>query len=265
MAAQSWDFSHCLRFLVLDEADRLLQQGSLPQLIKIFNAIHQREEEDNESEESEEEEEDEEDDDDRLLGLPGVPGEAALVTLEDLQKQQEMALSHAEKKKVVFNTPRQTFIYSATLTVSTSNQKNPVEEIMKLAHVQGKVKVIDLTTTTSTNTTFTTAQKKEPKKLQKLPPGLTLKEIRCTQGHKDSHLYAYLLASRGKSVLVFCNSIAAVKRVTLLLAALQLQVSCLHAQISQVRRRTALRTMMNYFIQRFPEQKIAMWALVNNL
>ena len=70
-----------------------------------------------------------------------------------------------------------------------------------------------------------------------LPLGLTLGEIRCAQRHKDSHLYAYLVTteqgSSGPS-LVFCNSIAAVRRVGATLKTLGLPVKMLHAQMAQV-------------------------------
>jgi len=73
--------------------------------------------------------------------------------------------------------------------------------------------------------------------LSRLPPGLTLGEIRCAQRHKDSHLYAYLVTTRQGSsgpCLVFCNSIAAVRRVGETLKTLGLPVKMLHAQMAQV-------------------------------
>ena len=73
--------------------------------------------------------------------------------------------------------------------------------------------------------------------LNRLPPGLTLGEIRCAQRHKDSHLYAYLVTTRQGSsgpCLVFCNSIAAVRRVGETLKTLGLPVKMLHAQMQQV-------------------------------
>ena len=54
---------------------------------------------------------------------------------------------------------------------------------------------------------------------------------------KDSHLYAYLVTTRQGSsgpCLVFCNSIAAVRRVGETLKMLGLPVKMLHAQMPQV-------------------------------
>mmetsp|Transcript_11033 Transcript_11033/g.17485 ORF Transcript_11033/g.17485 Transcript_11033/m.17485 type:complete len:300 (+) Transcript_11033:173-1072(+) len=81
---------------------------------------------------------------------------------------------------------------------------------------------------------------------RRLPPGLTLGEIPCAQRHKDSHLYAYLVTTRQGSsgpCLVFCNSIAAVRRVGDTLKTLGLPVKMLHAQMMQKSRLGALESL----------------------
>lgn len=81
---------------------------------------------------------------------------------------------------------------------------------------------------------------------RRLPPGLTLGEIPCAQRHKDSHLYAYLVTTRQGSsgpCLVFCNSIAAVRRVGDTLKTLGLPVKTLHAQMMQKSRLGALESL----------------------
>jgi ATP-dependent RNA helicase DDX24/MAK5 len=283
-----------LRFLVIDEADRMIGQGSFPQLVNIFDAIHQA----NPLLESVDDSDfgDVEDDEDRLQSLPGVPGEAKVEMLsdilermqreqvldeepepeeidddeyEELQMQQHEALR--EEEDVVSLPPappiqRQTFVYSATLTLppsasyvakATKNNRKSKEkkavtvdgaiaEILEKARASGQTKVVDLT---SADRHYVLAPSKRevtpqgpikelrPSSSSRLPPGLSLFKIECTQRHKDSHLYSYLVSTpQGASgpCLVFCNSIAAVRRVGAILKALRLPVRMLHASMAQV-------------------------------
>lgn len=305
----SGEFEHLtnlsrLRFLVIDEADRMIQQGSFPQLVNIFNAIHTANPMNNDSdvESDDVEEEDMDDDDDRLLSLPGIPGEAKVQMLGDvlerMRQQQgginaetyesepmelqddefeELAMQQEEQVEdddddvsLPADPPvhRQTFVYSATLTlppsasyiakVAKSNKKKnskkkavtvdgAIAEILEKARAKGQTKVVDLTSSEKRNVlapskreateTSTTAESKSVSS-SRLPPGLSLHKIECTQRHKDSHLYAYLVTTRqGASgpCLVFCNSIAAVRRVGATLEALRLPVRMLHANMAQVR------------------------------
>ena len=126
-----------------------------------------------------------------------------------------------------------------------------IEEILDKARAKGQTKVIDLSNSKKqakfnekildskdhskekTREAFSNG----PKRTFNLPPGLKLQEIQCTQMHKDSHLYAYLVTTKEGSAgpcLVFCNSIKAVKRVGNTLKALGLPVRMLHAQMQQV-------------------------------
>lgn len=71
-----------------------------------------------------------------------------------------------------------------------------------------------------------------------LPPGLSLYEIKCAQMRKDLYCYAFLTTTKQGSsgpCLIFCNSVAAVKRVNDTLRLLGLPVRSLHAQMPQVR------------------------------
>jgi len=71
-----------LRFLVIDEADRMIKQGSFPQLKQIFELINLANPPP-EEEDSDDESDFDEDEDDRLKSLNGVRGEAKLVMLDD--------------------------------------------------------------------------------------------------------------------------------------------------------------------------------------
>lgn len=158
---------------------------------------------------------------------------------------------------------RQTFVYSATLTLPSSHSykktktgkhsrrdagvetiDGAIAEILEKARAKGKTKVVDLTNADksgkvrpsgdSANATGVKASASQ----FRLPPGLSLQEIKCTQRHKDSHLYAYLMTTvQGSSgpCLVFCNSIACVRRVGTTLETLGIPVRVLHAQMQQVR------------------------------
>lgn len=304
-----------LAFLVVDEADRMIGQSSFPQLVHIFDAIHAANPmNDDESEDDDEDSDDEGAGEERMLGLPGIPGEAKLQMLDDIleqiaqqdngneddsepepmelndeefeqleQQQQELNDKDDGDNVVLSAAPpvhRQTFIYSATLTLPPSaeyvaktiksNQKRKskskkavtvdgaIAEILEKARASGRTKVVDLTSSDKRNTAVTLEpsrqQQQEETPVQqatkvtpttassmsssRLPPGLSLHKIECTQRHKDSHLYAYLVTTaQGASgpCLVFCNSIAAVRRVGATLQALRLPVRMLHANMAQVR------------------------------
>jgi ATP-dependent RNA helicase DDX24/MAK5 len=159
---------------------------------------------------------------------------------------------------------RLTFVYSATLTLPASEKyvkakkksrrelgvEGAIAEILDKAHAKGKTKVVDLSSGKKINTAKAKeeliekpkASKEKPKTTEtkkfQLPPGLTLQQIKCTQKHKDSHLYAYLMTTaEGASgpCIVFCNSIAGVRRVGATLQTLGMDVRILHAKMQQVR------------------------------
>lgn len=330
-----------IRFLVIDEADRMIQQGSFPQLVRILDEIHKANPMDDDDDKDDDSEDDQDEDDNqgpkRLSSLPGIPGEAKVHMLSDellqqLQKQQEHeegdvdvdkdddpkddepegeederneaaprppmelddeeyermrleqeAMEEGDEEDDQISLPlpppvrRQTFIYSATLTLppttpsakakvaadkkkKKSKQKGSnattvegaIAELLEKARAKGPTKIVDLTTATNKNSRSnppsdvkSVATAKNPNtstntntSSSRLPPGLTLEQITCTQMHKDSHLYAYLVTTnQGASgpALVFCNSILAVRRVGATLQTLGLNVRILHAHMPQVR------------------------------
>lgn len=270
-----------IQFLVLDEADRMTQEHSFPQLVKILDLVNDANP--NEEEDSEEEDSDDESEDgSRMLGLPGIRGEAKLTMLtEDILKQAEALRSSttAERMEVadeefdnesdgelggveddipedLFAAPeervhRQTFIYSATLTLpftSTTTSKpkrgkktknlgldGGIAEILEKTNAMGETKVVDLSSSAPPSNALSNLKGSNG---VRLPPGLSLEQIKCTQRHKDSHLYAYLRTTeQGSSgpCLVFCNSIAAVRRVGSTFQTLGFNVRILHAHMQQVR------------------------------
>lgn len=168
--------------------------------------------------------------------------------------------SEENDKPVVSPVHRQTFIYSATLTLPFTSTKTPtttkksyrkqkhktpleggLAEILEKTHAMGETKVVDLSSSSNNSGSQTLTSNNShdnTKKGVQFPPGLRLEQIKCTQLHKDSHLYAYLMTTKqGASgpCLVFCNSIAAVRRVGTTLQTLGLSVRILHAHMQQVR------------------------------
>lgn len=126
--------------------------------------------------------------------------------------------------KLIFqkiSSPQQTFVFSATLMLPGMTD---AKEILELAQAKGESKTIDLST----------SQQNEQSK-QVLPEGLKLLQINCTQKHKDSHLYGFLLTNAQNNCLVFCNSISGVRRVGRTLQTLGVAVKQLHANMAQVR------------------------------
>jgi len=319
----SKEYSHLndlsqLRFLVIDEADRMIKQGNFPQLQQIFDVINEANPPPEDPADLEDESSDDDDDDDRLKGLTGVRGEAKLVMLDDsildaierernsggksagteipmpmemdddeFEEQQQQLLrgesdSESESEEEVASVHRQTFVYSATLTLPPSmhdlikkgiSKRKPskkkknrhpttvngaIAEILEVAGARGETKIVNLSNMIPEGKKKAkqqdAAKKGNAKKVAdesatfatRLPAGLTLGEIRCAQRHKDSHLYAYLVTTRQGSsgpCLVFCNSIAAVRRVGETLKTLGLPVKMLHAQMPQKSRMGALESL----------------------
>jgi len=293
-----------LRFLVIDEADRMIQQGSFPQLKKILEKMHAANPMigvDDEESDEEESSSDEDDDEDRMRGVGGIRGEAKLqmLTPEMLQRMEEIHSGKGDGKKK--NTPmksneksnseeedvyadeddpsqssntespsvfRQTFIFSATLTLSASESYLPsmdtkksknkmrqrsqsnlesMQEIIYETRMKGQIKIIDLSKQGEEEEeyeqqgNFPATKKAKRSRQFNLPPGLSLHEIKCTQKHKDAHLYGYLMSKNTSNndgpCLVFCNSIYNVKRIGSTLQQLFGQnsknVSVLHASMQQ--------------------------------
>jgi len=264
----------------------MIQMGSFPQLYNILDEVQRANPMDNDEEGEDIIDDGEDEEGDRMYGLPGIPGEARVKMLSNDILERVEALRSGEKPQPIeepdddlsqnldngtedgdmdkddeISLPsappvyRQTFVFSATLTLPATNTVKPVKkrrhdftvggaitEILDKSHAKGKTKVVDLSTHTKGNELIEKVGKKAPKsnnassKFQ-LPPGLQLQHVKCTQKHKDSYLYAYLMTtSEGNSgpCLVFCNSIAGVRRVGRTLQTLGLDVRILHAQMQQV-------------------------------
>ncbi|RHY84932.1 hypothetical protein DYB26_007105 [Aphanomyces astaci] len=139
-----------LRFLIVDEADRMLQQGSFPQLETIFEQVNKGKVLLAPKQENE---------DDDVASGQQLPVEASVIMLDDVLKQHannnsdqaaatdddDVTPTSPPKKKFL----RQTFLFSATMTLKnagryqTKKTKNPtaltmLESIMKRIGLRGK-------------------------------------------------------------------------------------------------------------------------------
>lgn len=130
---------------------------------------------------------------------------------------------------VHFNPTRQTFVFSATLTMARSlptrllqkkknlDRRSRLEILMEKVGIKSKPKIIDLTRKEATVETLTEAR------------------IHCQKEEKDFYLYYFLLQYPGRT-MVFANSIDCIKRLTSMLLILDCTPMPLHANMHQKQR-----------------------------
>ncbi|KAM4543240.1 ATP-dependent RNA helicase DDX24 [Odontesthes bonariensis] len=129
-----------------------------------------------------------------------------------------------------FNPTRQTFVFSATLTMAHSlptrvlqkkrkdlDKRSKLEVLMEKVGIKSKPKIIDLTRKEATVETLTETQ------------------IHCQKDEKDFYLYYFLLQYPGRT-MVFANSIDCIKRLNSLLVILDRTPLPLHANMHQKQR-----------------------------
>ncbi|ETW05689.1 hypothetical protein H310_03408 [Aphanomyces invadans] len=232
-----------LRFLIVDEADRMLQQGSFPQLESIFERVNKGKVLFAPKEESSDDDENNEDDEGKTAGDDGI------VMLDDVLKQH--AESEATVPVVVAATPkktflRQTFLFSATMTLKnagryqTKKTKNPnaltmLESIMKRIGLRGKPAVVDLSAKETSSNDEATATTPSRGAEVTLPEGLELAQVECLDEHRNNVLYYFLTQYTGRTI-VFLNAISGVRKLAGVLQLLKLPVFALHAEMQQKQR-----------------------------
>jgi len=230
-----------LSFFVLDEADRMVEKGHFQELQSIIDMLpstnrklhshslvqastapngklprHESESDDREAPTH------------REAGVEEMPVDGVQFG-SDIHEPQNETL----KKK------RQTLVFSATLAlppgfkkklkrgflgdngVSKKNEYS-VASLSERAGVSHQAAIIDLTTRTVV-----------AKKLEE-------SVIECREEEKDAYLYYVLKVHGCGRTLVFCTSIAALRRVSALLRLLQVPVWPLHAQMQQKQRLKAM-------------------------
>ncbi|OAA78498.1 DEAD-like helicase [Akanthomyces lecanii RCEF 1005] len=189
-----------IRFLVVDEADRLFKVGQFKEAELIIGALDGRDPE-VDSEDSEDEEDDDEDDED---------GDGPRST-------------------------RQTLVFSATfdkdLQTKLAGKKRPSAQgtdeekmayLMKCLKFRGQPEFIDVNPASQMAT------------------GLREGLIECGAMEKDLYLYSVLFLNPGRRTLVFTNSISAVRRVAPFLQNLNMAAQPIHSQMAQKARMRSL-------------------------
>jgi len=73
-----------------------------------------------------------------------------------------------------------------------------------------------------------------------MPETLEEQAVRCKVEEKDLYMYYYLQENHGKSIIIFCNAITAVRRLTSLLDFLKVKNMVLHSKMQQRQRLKSL-------------------------
>lgn len=199
-----------VRFLVVDEADRMVEDGHFPELFKIFSRIKEHEQgpkvfnhlEDDDDAEAEEAEALGEEPQDSNLELVG---EKRARNDESKQKKR----SRNDVKKIVSN--RQTLLFSATAT-STEKPTNPkkhkkatakmvqagklsesLRRLLDAVGVQANRRIIDTTLSNAPAATVTEKAKQSESIASALPKALVQMEVKVPLEDKDIFAYYFIL------------------------------------------------------------------------
>ncbi|GAB4851389.1 hypothetical protein Ancab_030792 [Ancistrocladus abbreviatus] len=196
---------HSLSFFVLDEADRMIENGHFRELQSIID----------------------------MLPMSGGPSEEHARSLQNC-----VTFSNFQRKK------RQTFVFSATIALSSDFRKKlkrgslrskqstndgltSIETLSERAGMRSDAAIVDLTNASIV------ADKLEESFLE------------CREEDKDAYLYYILsVHGHGRSI-IFCTSIAALRHVSSLLRILGINVCNLHAQMQQRARLKAIDRFRN--------------------
>ncbi|CAJ1950042.1 unnamed protein product [Sphenostylis stenocarpa] len=191
---------HSLSFFVLDEADRMVQNGHFKELQSIID----------------------------MLPMSNISTE------DNSQNVQScVTVSSYQRKK------RQTLVFSATVALSADFRKklkrgsiqqkqsltdglNSIETLSERAGMRSNAAIIDLT-----NPSILAAKLEES-------------FIECREEDKDAYLYYILTVHGQGRTIVFCTSIAALRHISSILRILGIDVWTLHAQMQQRARLKAI-------------------------
>ena len=276
---------HKLKFLVLDEADRMLDRGHYAELNQIVLQITRtRVEEQVEDDEVTAQGGDYEADGSSARGSTAAGGGGQ--QRKSSGKSGGKSSKRSGGKGGVFK--RQTLLFSATMMLDGDGRKNAkisktgggkkggkkggkrgrggggastatiLQDLMERVGCRGEPAIVDVTKarkikadreaaaaeaeakgTTSSKTTSSSSSSSSSSSKQatqfSLPEKLQLARIDCTQEDKDLYLYYFCKKHPGRTI-IFANSIAVVRKISLLLSLMQINVYPLHAQMQQRQR-----------------------------
>ncbi|KAF5392731.1 hypothetical protein D9757_000998 [Collybiopsis confluens] len=199
-----------LKFLVLDEADRMVEAGHFAELDNILRLTLR---------ESEEEQ---------------IPNDIPSIPFGTDSPEPEQA---EDSKDKVSRDSLQTFVFSATL--SKDLQKN-VKKRSKLKSKRSKKKEEKPASTLDDLLLRLDFRDPDPEVIDLSPVGgmvstLTEGKIQCLSADKDAYIYYFLLRYPGRS-LVFLSSIDGIRRLLPLTELLNIKAFPLHSQLEQRQR-----------------------------
>ncbi|OVA02284.1 Helicase [Macleaya cordata] len=191
---------HSLSFFVLDEADRMIENGHFHELQSIID----------------------------MLPMTSGPVEGNPETTQNC-----VTVSNVQRKK------RQTFVFSATIALSADFRKklkrgslkskqsmneglSSIEGLSERAGMRADAAIFDLTNASI------------------MADKLEESFIECREEDKDGYLYYLLSVHGQGRTIVFCTSIAALRHISSLLRILGINVWTLHAQMQQRARLKAM-------------------------
>lgn len=202
------------RFLVLDEADRMVEVGHFAEMEHILNLVNRSE---------------------AKRPSEGQDGQQH-VSGSDKEDESEVEIpTHGVKP----SSSMQTFIFSATLSKALQvnlKRRRKLKQFAKKRHSKRKENAttldelmdrIDFRDQAPAVIDLTPAQG--------LPQGLMETKIECVGKDKDLYLYYFLLRYPGRT-LVFVNSIDGIRRLTPLLTQLNVMCYPIHSQLQQKQR-----------------------------
>jgi len=240
-----------MRFLVFDEADRMIERGHYPELRRILNHLYNYipKEAHQLSDEIKEKCDIFSESNQQLFSVGTKGGDAngknyeVLKNAKDLMSDfycdvedanfdsQYKEAEKANKKKF------QIFLVSATLTMKDNartfkRDKKPnkgkkqttdrLEKLVEMVQLHSKPDVIDLT-----------SSEKVPEKLQQY-------KIGCQIDEKDYYLYYFIEANINSSMIVFVNTITCCRKLLSTFRVLNIPVLGLHSSMNQKQRLTSL-------------------------
>ena len=242
-----------VRFLVVDEADRMVEEGHFPELSRVFGVIRDHEQiaasgrdpvevvrerkagvDEPDSDEPNDDPSDDLEDDDSKDDGESFPGG-----------------KNAPPRQV---SARQTLLFSATLRCSGEELRDAakrvrgvggvartlplsIQQLLGAVAIRGHIEVVDVGRAAAEEAG--PARVREGALPVQLPATLTQLEVRVPAEDKDAALYYYLSRCSGRTLL-FVNAIKSARRVDGLLRALEVNSRVIHAQMQQRQRLRAL-------------------------
>lgn len=193
----------CIRALVIDEADRMVQKGHFQELMSILEIVNESKKFRNEN-----------------FKLTMYLYSATLTFLHELPDRlrqipfQDKSQKSAKAKKTPVKPDEHT-------------KRNKIKRMIDLLGIKRvETKVIDL----SAKSNFGRPSSDQLKEMK----------INCLSSEKDLYLYYFLVDNPNKRILVFCNSKDCLRRLCNVLKFLKIDTAKLHAEMDQKKRMSSL-------------------------